>query len=72
MNTKEQLQIETVLTTLELDRKEIARQLKLNPSTVSLTLSGKRAAEDTLDAITGVVAASFKGLVKTASEPVTN
>lgn len=72
MNTKEQLQIETVLTTLELDRKEIARQLKLDRSTVSLTLSGKRAAEDTLDAITGVVAASFKELVKTASEPATN
>lgn len=72
MNTKEQLQIETVLTTLELDRKEIARRLKLDRSTVSLTLNGKRSAEDTLEAITGVVADSFKALVKTAAEPVTN
>jgi hypothetical protein len=72
MNTKEQLQIETVLTTLELDRQTIAKRLKLDRSTVSLTLSGKRAAEGTLDAIGEVVADSFKTLVKTTSEPLTN
>jgi len=68
MNTKQQLQIENVLTNLELDRNQIARKLKLDRSTVSLTLSGKRAAEGTLDAISEVVRDRFKELV-TADQP---
>lgn len=65
MNTKQQLQIENVLTNLELDRNQIARQLGMDRSTVSLTLSGKRAAEGTLDAISEVVRNRFKELVAT-------
>lgn len=68
MSTKQQLQIENVLTNLELDRNQIARKLKLDRSTVSLTLSGKRAAEGTLDAISEVVRDRFKELV-TADQP---
>lgn len=68
MNTKQQLQIENVLKNLELDRNQIARKLKLDRSTVSLTLSGKRAAEGTLDAISEVVRDRFKELV-TADQP---
>ena len=68
MNTKQQLQIENVLTNLELDRNQIARKLKLDRSTVSLTLSGKRAAEGTLDAISEVVRDRFKELL-TADQP---
>ena len=72
MNTKQQLQIENVLTNLELDRNQIAQKLKVDRSTVSLTLSGKRAAEGTLDAISEVVRDRFKELVATAqSESIT-
>lgn len=65
MNTKRELQIENVLTNLELDRNQIARRIKVDRSTVSLTLSGKRAAEDTLDAIAEVVRDRFKEVVTT-------
>jgi len=72
MNTKQQLQIANVLTNLELDRDKIARRLNVDRTTVSRTLSGERAAEGTLNSIAEVVADSFKELVRTTSEPVTN
>jgi len=68
MNTKQQLRIETVLLNLGLDRNQIARELDVDRSTVSLTLSGKRAAEATLDAISEVVRNRFKELV-TSEQP---
>lgn len=68
MDTKQQLQIENVLMNLGLDRNKIARRLNLDRTTVSRTLSGERAAEGTLDAISNIVRDQFKELVK-ADQP---
>jgi len=68
MNTKK-IQVDTVLSGLQLDKAAIARRLNLDRSTVSLTLSGKRSAPETIEAITEVVADKFRELI-TSCAPV--
>jgi len=67
MNKKE-LQIEVMLTALELDHETIAQRAGVDRSAVTRTLRGSRRSEKLIDRIAGVVAEDFKALVKNESE----